>query len=283
MSRVFVSYSRDEDAAAVGVLVDDLSIGGGHDVWYDRQVPAGQAWWDTILQSIRRCDVFLFVLSDAFLSSEACRAELEYAERLAKVRVPVVVAGRRPVIVPKALGTLQEIRYDPDDKRSALAMIEQMRGLPSSPGLPDPLPTPPGVPTSYLDDLLAPLDKPVLELSEQREIVAELKLRVNQRLASGKKLADLHDALERLRSHSDVRASVRDEVEDVLGIIRARGGAVEPVAETSPVLMPDRQAEPVEAATAEKPTKSVFYYIGVGFVILVVLAIISGDCGGYAF
>jgi len=34
----------------------------GLDVWRDQRLSGGQEWWDTILQSIRSVDFFLFVV-----------------------------------------------------------------------------------------------------------------------------------------------------------------------------------------------------------------------------
>lgn len=93
MSKVFISYSRDDASGSIESLVDVLSRGGGHEVFHDRGIAPGEAWRDTILGWIRDCDLFLFVLSEGSLQSEPCMAELEYAQALEKVRVPVVIGN----------------------------------------------------------------------------------------------------------------------------------------------------------------------------------------------
>jgi len=51
----------------------------------------GQAWWDRILEHIRTCDYFLFLLESRFVTSMACRRELEYAVALNKSILPIQV------------------------------------------------------------------------------------------------------------------------------------------------------------------------------------------------
>ncbi len=49
--KVFISYSRD-DEAAVRSLVDDLK--SGHvDIWLDEELRGGAAWWTPVLWEIR--------------------------------------------------------------------------------------------------------------------------------------------------------------------------------------------------------------------------------------
>ena len=51
--RVFVSYAR-HDREAVEMLLQDMRR-ARHDVWVDEELTGGQAWWDTILSTIRAC------------------------------------------------------------------------------------------------------------------------------------------------------------------------------------------------------------------------------------
>ena len=75
--RTFISYAR-QDQAAVEALNADLERARVH-VWMDEELTGGESWWDTILEQIRSCDLYIFALSPNSLRSRACKAELEYA------------------------------------------------------------------------------------------------------------------------------------------------------------------------------------------------------------
>ena len=75
--RTFISYAR-QDQAAVEALNADLER-ARVDVWMDEELTGGESWWDTILEQIRSCDLYIFALSPNSLRSRACKAELEYA------------------------------------------------------------------------------------------------------------------------------------------------------------------------------------------------------------
>ncbi len=283
MSKVFISYSRDDATGSIESLVDALSRGGGHEVFHDRSIAPGQAWWDTILGWIRDCDMFLFVLSEDSLQSEPCKAEREYAQALEKVTVPVVIGSQRPPNVPEKLGTIMEIHFEPDDNASMLELIEKMRGVPTSPPVREPWPPAPEVPAQYLDNVLAPLEQDAVPLAEQQVIVAELKARLKHATQEDKKTDDLQDAFKRLHSHPDVRGSVRDEVEEILALVPADKPPKpkpKPKKETAPT--PTAPAK-TAAAKGDSESKGFFYYVGVGVVVLIVLGIINGECSGYAF
>jgi TIR domain len=57
MAKIFISYSRQSEAMAKSLVTDFESL--GHDVWFDRELSGGQAWWDQILAMIRDC-IFSF-------------------------------------------------------------------------------------------------------------------------------------------------------------------------------------------------------------------------------
>ena len=85
---VFISYSRI-DQATVNVLARDVEELKGN-VWIDRELEGGQAWWDTILSQIRECSLFVFALSPDSLKSRFCQTELRYAVALGRDRKSVV-------------------------------------------------------------------------------------------------------------------------------------------------------------------------------------------------
>lgn len=98
--QIFISY-RSNDAVKVDKIARDLSLLQYDDgtscyiPWQDKHnlPPASPSWWDSIVEAIERCDMFVFHLSRGSLQSEVCRAELDYAYRRNRPIVPVVLEG----------------------------------------------------------------------------------------------------------------------------------------------------------------------------------------------
>lgn len=102
--RLFISYAH-ADIRKVERLAEILER-AGHEVWFDRAIPGGDDWWQTILTNIEAADVFIFALSPPATKSEACRAEYQYALDLHKPILPVMLAeAELPV------GHLQATQY----------------------------------------------------------------------------------------------------------------------------------------------------------------------------
>ena len=118
MKRVFVSYSRS-NLDVVNQLIQDVRA-VGIDSWHDRTLAGGQRWWDSILASIRECDIFICALSPESADSEACKSELAYAFRLGKAILPVLVAdGINVNLLPAPLNEIQVTDYRGRDKGAA--------------------------------------------------------------------------------------------------------------------------------------------------------------------
>lgn len=47
----------------------------GQNVWFDHDLSGGQVWWDQILDRIRQCELFVFLLSSTSLDSTGCQSE----------------------------------------------------------------------------------------------------------------------------------------------------------------------------------------------------------------
>jgi hypothetical protein len=88
--KVFISY-RSNERPLVEKLSKDLEA-FGHQVWYDKKLTGGQEWWQEIISQIYQCDLFVAALSPKSLASEPCSLEREYARRLNKRILPVVIA-----------------------------------------------------------------------------------------------------------------------------------------------------------------------------------------------
>jgi TIR domain len=202
-SQVFCSYprARNTEMSRIAGQLEQL----GQDVWLDRALSGGQEWWDTILERIRTCGCFVFLVCEESLRSRACRAELDYAEATARTILPVAVGPPVPdAVLPRSLSRLQRVDGS-DPMQLARAMVQ----LPDPAPLPDPLPVPPAVPISYMDELAEVLERPDLSLSEQRDLVGTLR----QRLRSEEDVPAAVTLLRRLRRRSDVFADVAAEVD----------------------------------------------------------------------
>jgi hypothetical protein len=100
MRKLFISY-RSDDAQKVDKIAADLNLLRKPDntpcyvTWQDKKniPPASPNWWDAIVDALIACDAFVFFMSHASLSSEVCRAELDYAHRRNRPIIPVVLEG----------------------------------------------------------------------------------------------------------------------------------------------------------------------------------------------
>ncbi|GLZ48175.1 hypothetical protein Acsp06_43600 [Actinomycetospora sp. NBRC 106375] len=138
----FLSYAR-ADEPSVRALVEDLRQLG--DVWRDHQIAGGQAWWREILGQIRVCDLFVFALSEASLSSEACRAEFNYAYATRRPILPVQVG--KVASVPRHIGQFQIVDYSVGTTTGGIRLATAVRALDRQrPPLPSPLPPEPQPP-----------------------------------------------------------------------------------------------------------------------------------------
>src|SRR5262245_47172034 len=119
--QVFCSYprARDADMTRIAGQLEQL----GQDVWLDRALSGGQEWWDLILERIRTCGCFLFLLCEESLQSRACRAELDYAEATGRTILPVAVGPPVPdAVLPRSLSRLQRVDGS-DAMQLARAMV----------------------------------------------------------------------------------------------------------------------------------------------------------------
>ena len=87
MSRVFVSHSSLDNAAAVAI--DGWLKDQGWDEVFidfdpDRGIASGERWRKALNQAANRCEVVIFLVSRNWLASQECRREFDLAYRLSK-------------------------------------------------------------------------------------------------------------------------------------------------------------------------------------------------------
>ena len=73
MSHVFISYSRVDKEVFARPFVQRLHrMFPTHDIWWDEELTGGDVWWEEILHQIAQCDVFIYLLSNEFVTSPYC-------------------------------------------------------------------------------------------------------------------------------------------------------------------------------------------------------------------
>jgi hypothetical protein len=212
MRQVFVSYCRT-DLDIVKQLIRDLKE-MDTEPWHDQSLAGGQNWWDVILREIRTRDIFVFALSRDSLDSEACRRELDYAGRLGRSVLPVLVAdGVDLNLLAPPLNVIQVVDYRQCDKKAAFALVKSINVVGPARPLPDPLPDPPPVPISYLVAINVKIDSPnPLNVQEQMEIVFELESGIPQ----GRSRAEIKELLLKMKKRDDLLAKVAMRIDAAL-------------------------------------------------------------------
>ncbi|GAB1423996.1 hypothetical protein MASR2M16_12300 [Thauera terpenica] len=213
MANIFLSYGRSSEAITTELAGDLTAL--GHEVWFDRHLSGGQQWWDAILASIRKCEIFVFVLDPGSLDSRACRSEYRYGAALGKSILPVRVSTEvSTTMLPVELSQLQYVDYLSRDHDSALKLARAIGSLKSPGPLPDPLPEPPPPPVSRLGELAARLnDAGQLGYEQQAALLIELKTLLRDQPSAAD---DARKLLERLRQRPGTFAVVADEIDELL-------------------------------------------------------------------
>jgi hypothetical protein len=213
--KIFVSYAR-RDRQAVEFLLQDMRR-ARHEVWVDEELTGGQAWWDTILATIRGTDLFVIALSPDLLKSRACHAEYEYAIGCNRTILPIMVAPVSPQMAPPAIANAQILDYVERTPNAAINLVTALASAQPSPPLPEPPPPPPPVPMSYMNTYRERLDELSLTLQQQSLLLSELRVHLNDE-------DDRDTAIElirRLRARGDITESVGREIDALLASLPA--------------------------------------------------------------
>ena len=91
MDDIFISYSHEDQ-----IFANDLAklLSETYErVWYDKRLNAGQAWEKEILDRVRNCDHFIFLISKDSLDSPWCQLEYIEAEKSHRHIIPILVRG----------------------------------------------------------------------------------------------------------------------------------------------------------------------------------------------
>jgi formylglycine-generating enzyme required for sulfatase activity len=96
---LFISYSRRQ-AGWTDKLYTAIDIHTNYQRWRDNKTPESSDWWESICLNIEGCYAFVAILTPDYMNSIYCIGELEYALRLNK---PVIALVLQDSAYPKQL------------------------------------------------------------------------------------------------------------------------------------------------------------------------------------
>ncbi len=118
MPNCFISYAKSDRHIANQLVIDVQKL--GLNVWFDAGAHDDSSCWNTVLDNIRRCNVFVAVVSKRSTDSAACLAELEYARSLKKAILPLRI--ERSSLPHSINSQFPPVDYDAKERDSALVL-----------------------------------------------------------------------------------------------------------------------------------------------------------------
>jgi hypothetical protein len=210
VKKVFISY-RSTERQPVEKLVAAVEQAGDFDVWYDQEIIGGQSWWDEILKALEGADIVVLALSRAYLDSEACRLELDYALRLGKAIVPVRIdPGLEVSRLGAQLVTKQIINFPAENATALVSALNAAQ--PAAAAANKKRPEAPISPLAEIRDLIAAPGE--LPTATQQRIVDALRWHLRRQPTDS---AQVHDLLAQLNRRPEVARQVSDEIATILG------------------------------------------------------------------
>lgn len=210
---VFISYAR-QDTAAVIALAEDLHV-AGQQTWLDTELGGGEAWWQSILEQIRTCSVFVLALSERAIRSQPCRAELDYAKTLGISIVPVQI-GPVESLLTTPIAELHVLDYQERSATTGIRLVVAVSaGAASRHPLPDPLPNPPPAPFTDLLRVANIIAESNLRSTDQAVVLGQLRSALRDEVDERVR-ADTINLLRQLRRHRDCTYNHAQEIDDLL-------------------------------------------------------------------
>ncbi|MDW8300067.1 MAG: toll/interleukin-1 receptor domain-containing protein, partial [Anaerolineae bacterium] len=118
----FISYARRDGSDFADRLHDALER-DRYDAWLDRRdIPPGAEWDAAIEAAIENCKAFLFVVTPASVTSEACLDELNYALSIGRPVIPLMVIQAE---LPSRIAWRQYIDFTSKEFRFAMAELRE--------------------------------------------------------------------------------------------------------------------------------------------------------------
>jgi len=184
-------------------------------VWFDQNLQGGQKWWDRILEEIRISEVFIICLSKNYLKSKACKLEQEYARKLNKTILPILIEEIEELeLIDPFIQTIQYVKFLDNNFGSRKALADSITKIHPSPPLPDLLPTPPSVPISILSFIANEIENEELSNQTQEEIFETLFALYNDKATSSKATI----LLKKLKEYPNILKRISDQIDNILKI-----------------------------------------------------------------
>lgn len=113
--RAFISYSRTDQSFLINFVQLVRAVYGNDSVWFDEDILGGEDWWKKILGEIKKCDIFIYLISNESLESSYCQDEMKEALRLNKQILPVIIRQLNPSypgnVAPDLITILTSTQY----------------------------------------------------------------------------------------------------------------------------------------------------------------------------
>lgn len=196
----FISYSAPDHAHAEALAIQLGTL--GYDIQFEHKLLTGQIEWHQVIESIRRCDVFIFVLTSYTTHSYPRMLEYNYALSLGKPVLPVLIKGSREAVLP-AVGTIFDYRKVKSGTET------ELRARLNS--LPEPAPNP----TAQMLDWLSPLSElreRIVNLSNRREDQEIILLNLREFLERSESFPRAYELLELLKLQPGTSESVHEGI-----------------------------------------------------------------------
>jgi serine/threonine kinase PknH len=252
---LFISYSS-QDRLRVDALTTAFRR-GQQQVWFDQELGGGDSWWNTILEQIRSCEVFIVALSNNWAQSKPSQSELRYAKALNRPILPVRIGAVDSMRV-NPLAALQIIDYREPTVDAGIQLVTAVHALVAKPvPLPDPLPEEPPVPFGYISRLGNTLVEKELSPQQQIQVLVELKSGLAEDGDDPSARSDIGQLLRMLRLRHDVTYRTRNEIDQLLAEI----GAAEPDSAPGASATSDSEVRsnasmtPTQSSTAGQPVR----------------------------
>ena len=219
--KLFISYAH-ADHELVKPLAEMLNVMlADGTIWYDTELIPSQAWWDSILDELETCDLFIFALTPNSTASLACQTEYQYALDLNKAIFPILLND-----ADLPIGKLSQTQYadarDLMSRQTALSVARallylQPRILHGEFTLPDALPARPDFPVppdpfaEFREVIVSPQN---FDRKDHAHIVFELRL-----ILRGDNLAIAEEAsqlLAQLGNSPYISKGVAEDIESAL-------------------------------------------------------------------
>jgi protein-disulfide isomerase len=136
------------DHPYIDLLIEQLGA-LGYATSRDPAVCGDRQSWEEALREITDCDVFIPVISRHSVDSVSGSREFDWAQRLGKPVLPVVVEQPAKDLPARFMAhQIIDYSHPAQDVRSASILAEALASLPPPAAPPDPLPKPPSAPPS---------------------------------------------------------------------------------------------------------------------------------------